>query len=529
MINVNEDNKSLKEMHKSVSIVHLVCISFFYVCAGPFGQGEAIAAGGAKWTFIFTIIVPIVFSIPLALISSEQASRFPACGGCAEWGLILGKFVGTLNTYVRTLCSIFDNAIYPVMAFDYLIALIPKMNRSIYKFIVVLVSNALVLFLNISGLETVGSVSFILTIIIILPILLFFFFGASKITADKIFADKPSKYGPVDWPLLLSTLIWQYSGFDTIAALSEETKNPKRSFPIALSITIVLVTLVYLLPTISGLSVEPDLDKWKSSAFSEISKKLPHCENGWLSICISVAGIFSALSLLNIAISCTGRETYASALLDSFPFSSFLARLDNNMKHQPLPIVSLTFMSLMTIPFSFFDFSILVEWSGLLTVIQQMIQIASFIALRFPSMVERMKREQAELRQRAGIVDSQSSEQDIIRIELSNSDEDDDENESKNENSNENDFVEDLSNKFIIPGGWFGVAIVCLPLLAISVFLCIVQGWISLLACSIMIAGLFLIKEIEIEVRKFIEIDRAHSPNDAQTMNEDTHDIAEII
>ena len=153
---------------------------FFYVCAGPFGQGEAIAAGGAKWTFVFTLLVPIVFSVPLALISSEQASRLPSCGGCAEWGFILGRFMGITNTYIRTLCSIFDNAIYPVMVCDYLATLIPKMDTILYGFIVVLISNVLVIILNISGPDTVGSVSFVLTIIIVLPFFLFFCFGTSS-------------------------------------------------------------------------------------------------------------------------------------------------------------------------------------------------------------------------------------------------------------------------------------------------------------------------------------------------------------
>ena len=39
-------------------------------------------------------------------------------------------------------------------------------------------------------------------------------------TVAKVFADKSKEYGPIDWLLLLSTLIWQYSGFDTVAALS---------------------------------------------------------------------------------------------------------------------------------------------------------------------------------------------------------------------------------------------------------------------------------------------------------------------
>ena len=488
---LHSDDKRPQEMHKAVSILHLVCIAFFYVCAGPFAQGEAIAAGGAKWTFVFTLLVPVVFSIPLALISSEQASRLPSCGGCTEWGLILGRFMGLANTYVRSLCAIFDNAIYPVMACDYLATLIPKMDTIVYRTIVVLLANALVIFINISGLETVGSVSFILAIIIIVPFFLFFCFGASSMTIDKVFADKPKEYGPIDWSLLVSTLIWQYSGFDTVAALSEETKNPKRTFPIALSITIIIVMLVYLLPTISGLSIEPDLSRWASAAFSEISRKLPYCENGWLGYWISVAGVFSALSLLNIAISCTGRETYAGALLDAYPLSRYLARLNNNMRQEPLPIVALVLMSVLTIPFSFFDFSMLVEWSGLLTVLQQMIQIAAFIALRFPSMVRRMKREQAKLRTQLNQVESSSVGENQPSEKVEDFDDEDE------------DYL-DLSNKFIIPWGWVGVTIVCVPLIAISIFLCVVQGWLSLVISLAMIVGMFLLKGIEIGIKKLI-------------------------
>lgn len=36
---------------------------------------------------------------------------------------------------------------------------------------------------------------------------------------------------------------------------------------------------------------------------------------------------------------------------------------------------------------------------------------------------------------------------------------------------NQLEIVEDLSDKFIVPGGWFGVALVCLPITAISLYL----------------------------------------------------------
>lgn len=482
-----------RKMTKTVSILHLVCISFFYVCAGPFGQGEAIAAGGAKWCFVFTLLVPFVLSIPLALISSEQATRLPMCGGCIEWGLILGKFMGYLNCYVRTLCSVFDNAIYPVMFCDYFISWCPELEETKWRIVTVFLINALVIILNVAGLEIVGWYSFILSIVIVAPFLLFFCFGAKFMTVEKVFAEKDvERYGDIDWNLLASTLIWQYCGFDTVAALAEETKNPKVTFPTALSITTIIVTLVYLLPTISGVSVQPDLTQWENDAYADVSLLLPYCENGWLRHWITLAGCLSGISLLNVAISCTGRETYAGGCLGSFPFSKFFAKLNRNMKGELIPICSLCFMSILTIPFTLFDFNMLVEWSGLLSVIQQLLQIAAYIACKFPSCIDRFRRDKALLLARVEQIelDSMDAENEIRKAEL----------EALEDKTEVIDDEEDLKDKFIVPGGWWGVAFTCIPLAAISMFLVVVCGWLSIVISIAMVVGMFLLKGIEIAV-----------------------------
>lgn len=471
---------NVDSMHKSISVPHLIAISFFYICSGPFGQGQVISSAGAKYTFIFTLLVPVFFAVPLALISSEQATRLPMCGGCVEWGYVLGGFVGTLNTYVRFLCSVFDNAIYPVMAYDYLLALIPGINKTIYKVITVLVVNLIAIILNIFGLEVVGIASIILAVLIVTPFLIFFFLGIPAFSLEKIFADKPKEYGSVDWYAMISTLVWQFGGFDTVSALAEETKNPKRTFPVALSFTIVLVTLMYLLPTIAGVSVEPDLDIWKSGGFPSVAKLLPFCENGWLSYWICIGGLISGLSLLNISISCTGRETFAGALFNSFPFSSFLSKLHYNNKGEPSPINAIIFMSLLTIPFSFFHFSMLVEWAGLLTVIQQLIQIASFVACRFPSRIKAMKQKRKEL--------LKNNEQ----LLMENPEIDNDKPENSSSDLLQED--EDMSTKFIIPGGWIGVVLVVTPIFLPCIFLFLVIEIESIIICTALIAGMFLLK-----------------------------------
>lgn len=119
------------------------------------------------------------------------------------------------------------------------------------------------------------------------------------------------------------------------------------------------------------------------------------------------------------------------------------------MKKQKLPIVSIVFMSVMTIPFSFFDFAILVEWSGLLTVIQQMIQIAAYIALHFLLMVKKMKKEEAALKTREENIEltaydsiARMSRPDIDSIE------------DKELNRNEEDDEENLTEKFVGSALW---------------------------------------------------------------------------
>ncbi|OHT00367.1 putative polyamine transporter [Tritrichomonas foetus] len=386
------NSEEKKELKKTVGVIHLVAIAYFLVSAGPFGQEEAISAGGALYCFIATCVIPIVYSLPLAMISSEQSSRLPACGGAVEWGTLLGPFMSFVNCYVRFSRSVFDNALYPVMVCDYLNEIIPNFDKVYWLLLVVILSNLYAVVCNLFGVETVGIASVIISIIILTPFLLFFIFGVEFMTPDRVFALYPAELGSPNLSLLLSTIIWQFSGFDTVAALSEETQNPQRTFPLAMLITVLLVTLSYLLPTVSGVAIEPDLTKWSSGAFSGISRKLPHCGNGWLSFWISLAGVFSSLSLLNVALSCTGRELYACGVINAFPFSKYFAKLQPNFKKEQAPIISIVFMSVLTIPFSLFDFSMLVEWTGLLTVIAQVIQIAVYIVSRIPGYIEKHRK-----------------------------------------------------------------------------------------------------------------------------------------
>ena len=345
-------------------------------------------------------------------------------------------------------------------------------------------------------------------VVILFPFLLFFIFAIPKISSKYVFADYPSELGKPKISTMISTIIWQCSGFDTLGALSSEVKNSKVTFPLSMIITIGLIILVYLLPTIAGVSIEPDLKEWGSGAFAPVSKKLPHCSNGWLSIWISISGACSSLSLMNVALSCTGRELYACGNIDAIPFSSFFSKLHNNFNGDKTPLISIIFMGLITIPLSFFDFSKLVEWTGILTVIAQLIQVVVFIACRIPGYFDKiypifLKYNKSE--------DSPINNEDILQSsqDMSNSeylikgDESSqqitEEEKSSYQIEEENVSNNNISNNgFIVPGGVFGVILIVVPITAISIYLIIISGWFSILVsfglilCMFVLQGLYL-------------------------------------
>ena len=92
---------------------------------------------------------------------------------------------------------------------------------------------------------------------------------------------KPSSWllGPpppgVRWGTFLSVLLWNTSGYDSVGALAAEVANPGRDFPRAMSATIVLVTVVYLLPLLVAISMdETNLEQWTDGHFTVVAAEV---------------------------------------------------------------------------------------------------------------------------------------------------------------------------------------------------------------------------------------------------------------
>jgi amino acid transporter len=388
-----------------------------------------------------------------------------------------------VNFFVRFARSIFDNALYPVMVSDYLSAIIPGLDRWHWRLLVTFASVGYAIACNLFGLEAVGWVSFVLTFIIVTPFVLFVAFAAGFMTPDRVFAKFPVGVDGPNIGQLLATVMWQFSGFDTLAALSAETINPRRTFPLAMFMTVILVTAVYLLPTIAGLSAQPDVREWSSGAFAKVARLLPHCQNGWLSFWISLGGALAALSLLNVALSCTGREFYAGGSIGAVPFvARFFGKMHANCRDVKLPLRGIVFMAVLTLPMSLMDFGFLVNWSGFLGALAQICQASIFIALRIPSYMQKVRRRQAE--ENASMLEALVEEQREVAVVPIGEEE-----------------LQD-KNKFVIGGGWPIAMLLTVSLIGSCVFLIVMSGWQSAVATLAYLVVAFCAKGLEWGIRK---------------------------
>jgi len=284
---------------------------FCCVSGGPYGLEPVISAGGAGLGLLLILITPVVWALPDALTTAELASAIPEEGGYVIWvRRAMGPFWGFLCAWWTWLYTLVDAAIYPVLFTSYLSQLLKTafgttvLETNIWaKWSVAVVIVAAFTYLNIRGTRLVGKTSSAFALIIIAPFALLAIIGLARLIADPrpvITTLVPSdKSVPAALSAGLSTVMWNYLGWDALSTIAEEVDEPQRAYPRALLLGVPLVMLVYLLPTIAGLAYFPDTAKWEEGAWPEIARAVG---GNWLGLVINVVGLVSPVALFTASV-----------------------------------------------------------------------------------------------------------------------------------------------------------------------------------------------------------------------------------
>ena len=78
---------------------------------------------GPLFGLVGLLIMPLLWSIPIALITCELTSLYPSNGGYGLWvAEAFGPFLGFQECYLSWIALVIDSCLYPVLAFEILLA-----------------------------------------------------------------------------------------------------------------------------------------------------------------------------------------------------------------------------------------------------------------------------------------------------------------------------------------------------------------------------------------------------------------------
>ena len=214
-------------------------------------------AGNAVWmSFGLASIVAIFTGMSYAEFTSRKTDD------SAEYDYVkrsLNERIGFMTGWLIVLMGIISAAAVALGFAGYFTALFPTLQIS--KLSVAIGLIALFSFISYYGIKEAAWTNIIFTILETIGLLFIIYLGMGSFGSVN-YNELANGFEGVFSAAAL--IFFAYIGFESIAKLSEETKNPSKTIPRAIMLSILISTIIYILVAISAVSV---LD-WQSLAKS---------------------------------------------------------------------------------------------------------------------------------------------------------------------------------------------------------------------------------------------------------------------
>ncbi|MEM7819520.1 MAG: APC family permease [Candidatus Aenigmatarchaeota archaeon] len=328
------------------------------------GKAAGIA-GNAVWiSFLLGAIVAALTGLSYA----ELSSMFPKAS--AEYEYIRKSF-GKRIAFIIGWLIIFSGAIAgATVALGFAGYFNSLFSIPIIPMAIILI--ILLSFIIFYGIKQSAGVAIILTIIEALGLFIIIYIGLPFLGKINYF-DTPK----IDGIFSASALIFfAFIGFEEIVKLSEETKNPKRTIPRALILSIIITTIIYIFVSVSAVSVLGWQRLSKSSAPLADVASVAFGSNAFM--IISIAALFSTTNTVLLVLLASTRITYGMAKSCSLP-----KKLSLIHKKRRTPWTAIILIALISILFIFTDIEIAASVTDFTIFVTFIIINASVIILRY--------------------------------------------------------------------------------------------------------------------------------------------------
>jgi len=281
------------------------------------GQAAGMTGNSLWMSFIVSAFIAVFTGLSYAELSSmypKAAAEFfyvKKAYGSEFWAFLVGwLLIFTTAVAVATVSLGFSGYLTEILNFT-------VQNQTQITILIAIVLLVLLTFINFYGIKESSHFNVVFTAIELLGLFTVIVLGLWRATTSPHINYFETTNGLSGIFSAATLVFFAYLGFEDVVNISEETKTPRKLIPLALLLSIVITTLIYVLISISvvNLATWQELSASPAPLALAVSKVLG--KNAFLFLSFSALSATASTSLILLVVA--SRMLYGMAQEGSFP------------------------------------------------------------------------------------------------------------------------------------------------------------------------------------------------------------------